>query len=43
MAISGEQTYPALLQDLPTLWTVWISPRGVGPTGRGNSFPLPCL
>jgi hypothetical protein len=41
MAISGEQTYPALLQDLPTLWTVWISPRGVGPTGRGNSFPGP--
>jgi len=43
MAISGEQLYPALLQDLPMLWTVGISPRGVGPTGRGNSFPLPCL
>ena len=25
------------------LWTVWISPRGVGPTWRGNSFPLHCL
>ena len=25
------------------LWTVWISPRGEGPTGRGNLFPLPCL
>ena len=24
-------------------WTVGISPWGVGPTGRGNSFPLPCL
>jgi len=22
---------------------VWISPRGEGPTGRGNLFPLPCL
>jgi len=43
MAISGEQPYPALLQDLPVHWTVGISPRGVGPTGRGNSFPLPCL
>jgi len=43
MAISGEQTYPALLQDLPTLWTVWISPRGEGLTGRRNLFPLPCL
>jgi len=43
MAISGEQPYPALLQDLPMCWTVGISPRGVGPTGRGNSFPLPCL
>ena len=43
VAISGGQPYPALLQDLPMLWTVRISPRGVGPTGRGNSFPLPCL
>jgi len=25
------------------LWTVWISPRGEGPTERGNLFPLPCL
>ena len=43
MAISGEQPYLALLQDLPVHWTVAISPRGVGPTGRGNSLPLPCL
>jgi len=43
VAISGEQPCPALLQDLPMLWTVWISPRGVGLTGRGNLFPLPCL
>jgi len=43
VAISGGQSCPALLQGLPMLWTVWISPRGVGPTGRGNSFPLPCL
>ena len=43
LAISGGQPYPALFQDLPMLWTVGISPRGVGPTGRGNSFPLPCL
>ena len=43
LAISGEQPYPALFQDLPMHWTVGISPRGVGPTGRGNSFPLPCL
>ncbi len=25
------------------LWTVGISPRGEGLTGRGNLFPLPCL
>ena len=43
LAISGEQPCPALLQDLPMLWTVWISPRGERLTGRGNSFPLPCL
>jgi len=24
-------------------WTVGISPLGVGLTGRGNEFPLPCL
>jgi len=24
-------------------WTVGISPRGEGLTGRGNLFPLPCL
>ena len=43
VAIPGGQSCPALLQGLPMLWTVWISPRGVGPTGRGNLFPLPCL
>jgi len=43
VAISGGKPYPALLQDLPVHWTVGISPRGVGLTGRGNSFPLPCL
>ena len=43
VAISGEQPCPALLRDLPVHWTVWISPRGEGPTGRGNEFPLPCL
>ncbi len=43
VAISGEQPYPGLLRDLPMCWTVEISPRGEGPTGRGNSFPLPCL
>ena len=37
------QPYPALLQDLPMLWTVWISPRGERLTGRGNLFPIPCL
>jgi len=41
--IAGGKPYPALLQDLPMLWTVGISPRGEGPTGRGNLFPLPCL
>ena len=41
--VAGEQPCPALLQDLPVHWTVGISPRGVGLTGRGNSFPLPCL
>jgi len=34
---------PGLLRDLPMCWTVGISPRGEGPTGRGNLFPLPCL
>ena len=28
---------------LPVYWTVGISPRGEGLTGRGNSFPFPCL
>ncbi len=40
---AGGPPCPALLRDLPMCWTVVISPRGVGPTGRGNSFPLPCL
>jgi len=40
---AGGPPYPVLLRDLSMCWTVWISPRGVGPTGRGNSFPLPCL
>ena len=40
---AGGKPYPALLQDLPVHWTVGISPRGVGLTGRGNLFPLPCL
>ena len=43
VAIPGGKPYPALLQDLPMLWTVGISPRGEGLTGRGNLFPLPCL
>jgi len=43
LAISGEQPYPGFLQDLPMCWTVGISRLGVGPTGRGNLFPLPCL
>ena len=40
---AGRPPCPALLQDLPMCWTVGISPLGVGLTGRGNSFPLPCL
>jgi len=40
---AGGPPCPALLRDLPVHWTVGISPRGEGPTGRGNSFPLPCL
>ena len=40
---AGGPPCPALLQDLPMCWTVGISPLGVGPTGRGNLFPLPCL
>ena len=41
--VAGGPPCPALLQDLPMCWTVGISPLGEGPTGRGNSFPLPCL
>jgi len=50
--ISGEQpcpgwsrwaTAPGSFPPIPWHWTVGISPRGVGLTGRGNSFPLPCL
>ena len=40
---AGGQPCQVLLRDLPMCWTVEISPRGEGPTGRGNSFPLPCL
>jgi len=40
---AGRPPCPALLQDLPMCWTVGISPLGVGLTGRGNEFPLPCL
>ena len=39
---AGVQPCSGLLRDLPMCWTVEISPRGEGPTGRGNSFPLPC-
>jgi len=42
-AMPGVQPCSGLLRDLPMCWTVEISPRGEGPTGRGNSFPLPCL
>ena len=34
---------PGSFPPIPWHWTVGISPRGVGLTGRGNSFPLPCL
>ena len=37
-----EQPCPALLR-ISVHWTVGISPLGVGLTGRGNSFPLPCF
>ena len=40
---AGGKPYPALFRDLPMHWTVEISPRGEGLTGRGNLFPLPCL
>ena len=36
-AVSGS--FP----PIPWHWTVGISPLGEGPTGRGSSFPLPCL
>ena len=42
-AMPGVQPCSGLLRDLPMCWTVGISPRGEGPTGRGNLFPLPCL
>ena len=42
-AMPGVQPCSGLLRDLPMCWTVGISPRGEGLTGRGNSFPLPCL
>jgi len=43
VAISGEQPYLGCNRWEAVHWTVGISPRGVGLTGRGNSFPLPCL
>ena len=52
VAISGEQPYPGWSRratvsgsfpPIPWHWTVGISPRGEGLTGRRNLFPLPCL
>jgi len=43
VAIPGGQPCQVLRRLIPGYWTVWISPRGEGPTGRGNLFPLPCL
>jgi len=43
VAISGEQPYLGCNRGEAVHWTVWISPLGEGLTGRGNSFPLPCL
>jgi len=40
---TGGKPYSVLLRLIPVHWTVGISPLGVGPTGRGNLFPLPCL
>ena len=41
VAIPGGQPYPALLQDLPMLWTVGISPLGVAARGEGELVPPP--
>ena len=50
--ISGKQPYPGRSRwaavpgsspGYPHVLDRGISPRGEGPTGRGNSFPLPCL
>ena len=50
--ISGKQPYPGCSRwaavpgsspGYPHVLDRGISPRGEGPTGRGNSFPLPCL
>jgi len=46
-AVSGVQPVGHCIRSFPRIspctgpW--WISPWGVGLTGRGNSFPLPCL
>jgi len=40
---TGRPPCLVLFRLIPGHWTMWISPRGVGPTGRGNLFPLPCL
>ena len=40
---SRWETVSGSFPPIPWHWTVGISPRGVGLTGRGNLFPLPCL
>ena len=40
---AGGKSVSGSFPPIPWHWTVGISPRGVGPTGRGNEFPLPCL
>ena len=40
---AGGKSVSGSFPPIPWHWTVGISPRGVGLTGRGNSFPLPCL
>jgi hypothetical protein len=43
LTISGEQPYPGWSRRAAVHWTVGISRLGERLTGRGNSFPLPCL
>ena len=38
---AGGKPYPALLQDLPMLWTVGISPLGEAARGAGELVPPP--